>query len=439
VGDCSYTVGKGDTLSRIAVRHGVTEQDLIAANPALKKNPDLLRVGQELHVCTDSGAGSSKKKRSSQKRCGSGGRVVEHEVRSGDTLSKIAKSYGVTEAAIEGRNPAVAKRPDLLRVGQTVEVCVDGAVRKKSKACNFATPLHQHVVVPGEHLGQIAGRYGVRRGDLMRLNPRLKKNPNMLTVGQSLAVCPEISPREREKIAYTVQSGDTFGEIAQRYGLTRRELERYQQGKLADTSSLREGQKLVVWVDGGIVDGFARETDKGTLKSGVQLPPGRHYHVKWSAAAWGTAGTIRSIQSAVAAYQRRMPGGPKIHVGDISKRGGGKFGPHISHQHGRDVDVGYVLTGKHAEETRFRSATKGNLDVARTWTLVKSFIDTNDVTYVFMDYRIQKLLYEYAEKKGVDEDTLDELFQYPRGRGRTHGLIRHWRGHTNHFHVRFRR
>jgi hypothetical protein len=56
-----------------------------------------------------------------------------------------------------------------------------------------------------------------------------------------------------------------------------------------------------------------------------------------------------------------------------------------------------------------------------------------------MDYRIQKLLYEYAEKKGVNEDTLDELFQYPRGRGRTHGLIRHWRGHSNHFHVRFRK
>jgi LysM repeat protein len=434
--ECSYTVGKGDTLSRIAVRHGVTEKELVAANPALKKNPDMLRLGQELNVCPGNAGGS---KGAGSVRCGSGGRVVEHEVRAGDTLSKIAKSYGVTESAIKDRNAKLAKNPDALRVGQTVEVCVAEGLAKKSKACNFETPLYQHVVVPGEHLGQIAGRYGVRRGDLLKLNPRLQDNPNMLTVGQTVSVCPEISPRERERIAYTVQAGDTFGEIAQRYGLTRRELQRYQQGKLADTSSLRDGQKLVVWVDGGIVDGFARETDKGVLRGGVQLPPGRGYHVKWSAAAWGTAGAIRSIQTAVSSYQRKMPGGPKIHVGDISKRGGGKFGPHISHQHGRDVDVGYVLEGESAAETRFRSANANNLDVGRTWTLVKAFIDTNNVTYIFMDYRIQKLLYEYAESKGVNEDVLDELFQYPRGRGRTHGLIRHWRGHTNHFHVRFRK
>ncbi len=439
--DCSYTVGKGDTLSRIAVRHGVTEKQLVDANPALKKNPDMLRVGQELHVCVAAPAAEAtkSKKKKGEARCGSGGHVVEHEVGSGDTLSKIAKSYGVTESAIKGRNPKIAKNPDALQVGQTVQICVESGLAKKSKACNYETPLFHHVVVPGEHLGQIAGRYGVRKRDIVKVNPKLHDDPNKLSVGQKIAVCPEIAPRERTQISYTVEAGDTFGGIASRYGLTPRELERYQQGKLADPSSLRPGQRLVVWVDGGIVEGFAREADKGSLAGGVQLPPGRHYHVKWSAAAWGTAGTIRDIQAAVAAYQRKMPGGPKIHVGDISKRGGGKFGPHLSHQHGRDVDVGYVLKGDLANETRFRSANANNLDVARTWALIKAFVDTDNVTYIFMDYRIQKLLYEYAKSKGVDEDTLDELFQYPRGRGRTHGLIRHWRGHVNHFHVRFRK
>jgi LysM repeat protein len=295
-GDCSYTVGKGDTLSRIAVRHGVTEKDLIAANPALGKNPDMLSLGQVLDVCPDEPEEPKPAKSSgATKKCGTGGHVVEHEVAGGDTLSKIAASYGVTESAIKGRNPAIAKDPDALRVGQTVEVCVADGLAKKSKACNFETPLFRHVVVPGEHLGQVAGRYGVRKADLLKLNARLSKDPNKLTVGQTIAVCPEISPRERTRITYTVQDGDTFGEIAERYGLTRRELERYQQGKLTDASSLRDGQKLVVWVDGGIVEGFARETDKGSLKGGVQLPPGRHYHVKWEAAAWGTAGTIRDI------------------------------------------------------------------------------------------------------------------------------------------------
>ena len=63
---------------------------------------------------------------------------------------------------------------------------------KASKTCGYRTPLHTHVVVPGEHLGEIAGRYGVRRSDLIRLNSSLESNANMLRVGQKIRVCPEI-------------------------------------------------------------------------------------------------------------------------------------------------------------------------------------------------------------------------------------------------------
>ena len=49
--DCTHTVASGQTLGHIANRHGVSQRDLIESNPALKKNPDLLRVGQELDVC----------------------------------------------------------------------------------------------------------------------------------------------------------------------------------------------------------------------------------------------------------------------------------------------------------------------------------------------------------------------------------------------------
>lgn len=447
---CDVTVASGDTLSGIAAKHGVSEKALISGNPALAKNPDLLRVGQELNVCVgDDAAPSSKEKKKKDKKpplgpkCAGGGRIVEHEVGKGDTLGRIASTYGVAENAITRYNKALRDNPNKLRIGQDVKVCVSdggGGSVKKSKACDYLTPIHTHKVVPGEHLGQVAGRYGVRKSDLTKLNAKLRKNPDLLRVGQSIRVCPIIAPREREQITYTVQSGDNLGKIAQRYGLTPSELERYQRGKLKNPNALKENQKLTVWVEGRVVKGFAKiDRDRGKLKAGVQLPPGRHYVVKWEGGAWGTGKTVRTIQSAVASYKRKMPGGPKVHIGDISKRGGGKFRPHLSHQHGRDVDIGYVLKGKYAHEKRFHSANAKNLDVARTWTLIKAFVDSDEVTYIFMDYRVQKLLYEYAKKRGYSEDTLDELFQYPRGRGRTHGLIRHWKGHVNHFHVRFRK
>jgi len=449
---CEIEVSKGDTLSGIAARHGVSEKALIANNSALKKNPDLLRLGQIINVCVDDGGdsakarskkGSPKSKPKRGKPCAGGGNIAKHTVESGDTLGRIARTYGVNESAITRYNKALRADPNKLRVGQEIDVCVTGGsvgAAKKSKACDYITPVHKHTVVPGEHLGQIAGRYGVRKRDLTKLNARLRKNPDLLSVGQTVRVCPVIAPRERTKISYTVQSGDNLGKIAKRYGLTPSELERYQRGKLENPNALREGQKLTVWVDGDVVGGFAQiDRDKGKLKAGIQLPPGKHYVVKWGAGAWGAAKTIRVIQSAIASYKRKKPGGPKVHVGDISKRGGGKFPPHVSHQHGRDVDIGYVLKGKYAHEKRFKSANASNLDVPRTWTLIKAFIDSDEVTYIFMDYRIQKLLYDYAKERGYSEDTLDELFQYPRGRRRTHGLIRHWKGHVNHFHVRFRK
>lgn len=454
--DCTHTVVSGQTLGHIANRHGVSTRDLIETNAALKKDPDLLSVGQQLDVCEakaraakrKAGAGSrdtsakdekapAKKRRRS---CGSGGEIVEHEVVSGDTLGKLTHDYAVTEKDIFRHNAELAKPPHMLRVGQTVEICVDGHRARTSRLCGHRTPIFQHEVVPGENLGQIAGRYGVRRSDLQRWNSRLRKNPDLLSVGQTVQVCPEIAPRERNRITYTVQSGDNLGEIAERYHLTARELERFQRGKLSDPSALRVGQKLAVWVDGGVVSGFGGDRDKGVLSSGIVLPPGKHYTVKWEAGAWGTNETIRAIQTGIAAYKGRMPGGPKVHIGDISRRGGGPFKPHRSHQHGRDVDIGYVLKGDDATEARFRGANEKNLDVARTWRLLMSFIETDDVVYVFVDYKLQKLLYEYArDQRGASEEFLDEIFQYPRGRRRAHGIIRHWKGHVNHFHVRFRK
>jgi murein endopeptidase len=170
----------------------------------------------------------------------------------------------------------------------------------------------------------------------------------------------------------------------------------------------------------------------------VQLPTGKHYVIKSPGNAWGTGETIKQIQTAVSNYRKKFSSSPQIHIGDISKKGGGKLSPHVSHQHGRDVDIGYVLKGEQADETKFITASSKNLDVARTWALIDAFLDTDQIKYIFMDHAVQKLLYEHAQKQGVSEDTLDELFQYPRSKGRGHGIIRHSKGHANHFHVRFR-
>jgi LysM repeat protein len=453
-----HEVKEGQTLSGIAAKHGVSQKSIERANPGLK--PNLIRPGQTLAIClpgddddepkdskpksdtSDDAKPKSKSKTSDGRSCSSSKTGKVHVVGKGDTLSGIAARYDVSTSTITANNKALKKNPNALGIGDEVLICLDSAQAakaKNSKLCGGATPLHTHVVLPGEHLGEIAGRYGVRRKDLLALNSSLANNTNLLSVGQKVRVCPEIAPHEVVELEHTVSSGETLSEIALQYDLTTNELLGYQRGKLDDANDLRVGQTLRVFREGAQLAGFgAVDIDTGVLTAGVQLPTGKHYVVKTPGNAWGTGETIKQIQTAVSNYRKKFSSSPQIHIGDISKKGGGKLSPHVSHQHGRDVDIGYVLKGEQADETKFITASSKNLDVARTWALIDAFLDTDQIKYIFMDHAVQKLLYEHAQKQGVSEDTLDELFQYPRSKGRGHGIIRHSKGHANHFHVRFR-
>ena len=179
--------------------------------------------------------------------------------------------------------------------------------------------------------------------------------------------------------------------------------------------------------------------DRGnTMAEAVQLEDGPGYVVKKPVFAWGTPRTVAAIRQAVRIYSTNVRGGPDVHVGDISKRDGGPFPPHLSHQTGRDVDIGYVLMGPQADVKRFVTTTRHSLDRERTWELLRAMIETDAVGYIFLDYGLQRLLYEYALDDGEDPAYLARVFQYPRGSRAAHGMIRHWRGHGDHFHVRFR-
>ena len=357
-------------------------------------------------------------------------------------------------------SPSSASNPDSHEPGSGEEhgdaplTDADKPTRAPAHAdCDHRVPLWEHVVTEGEHLGGIAGRYGVRQRDLLALNPAIT-DPNLIRIGDQVRVCPEIFPRVRERKEHRVATGETLTAIAGRHGLTVDEVMAMQDGAVTDPNRIHPGDTLVLWVDGGLVEGFRppppkpkKKARKGGRKAkskrrgakvGVQLEGDDRIHIKRPRLAFGTAKTIRLLEDVVTQYRGQFGRAPKVLIGDISKKGGGKIEPHLSHRTGRDVDVGYVLKGADARRTRFSGVTTDNLDVARTWALVKAFLDTHEVRYIFMDYTLQKVLYEYAEEHGTSADVLDELFQYPRGRGRNHGIVRHWRRHRNHFHVRFR-
>ncbi len=152
---------------------------------------------------------------------------------------------------------------------------------------------------------------------------------------------------------------------------------------------------------------------------------------------YGTIEMIDAIKQAGVDVHNEHPNSPKLAVGDLSKKAGGPFPPHLSHQSGRDADIGYYLRSGHSER-RMKLASRHTIDVPRTWTFISSMVADGKVQYLFVDYNLQRQLYLYAKSvKKVPAETLKKLFSYPRHRKAKVGVIRHLKGHRDHMHVRF--
>jgi predicted chitinase/LysM repeat protein len=101
-----YIVQAGDTLSSIARRFDMTLSEIMALNNI--SNPDLIQIGQELLVY-DNGSGE-----------GDSTPTTTYIVQSGDSLSSIARRFGMTLSEIISLNDI--SDPDLLQVGQVLIV-----------------------------------------------------------------------------------------------------------------------------------------------------------------------------------------------------------------------------------------------------------------------------------------------------------------------------
>ncbi len=173
-------------------------------------------------------------------------------------------------------------------------------------------------------------------------------------------------------------------------------------------------------------------TNAGALFNAVPMPKGAQWKIVNPPQTWATAETVAALVRAIGRVNETFRDTLRIHIGDISERSGGHIAPHLSHQSGRDVDMGYYYTTPLAWYTHARAS---NLDLPRTWALVKAFVIETDVERIFIDRSIQKLLKAYALTAGEDPTWLDRVFGGPLSRERP--LIAHSPGHASHLHARF--
>jgi len=118
-GGSEYVVVKGDSLAKIAKKNGVTLKALQAANPGVV--PTKLKVGQKLVI--PAGGKPAVAGSAAAAPVNSTGAVADagqsYTVKSGDTLTKIAKKNGTTVKAIEAANGLSTTK---IKVGQKLKL-----------------------------------------------------------------------------------------------------------------------------------------------------------------------------------------------------------------------------------------------------------------------------------------------------------------------------
>lgn len=176
----THTVRRGDTLSGIARREGVSLGELLAANH-LSRDATIY-VGQEIRIP----AGSRPEAAEPAARTED---MHTYTVVAGDNLTRIANRHGVTVAEIRRLNNLSS---DTIRVGQTLllpQVAGEPARREAARAPSPApTPAEgqAYTVRAGDTPITIARRFGVEVDELMRVNNI--SDPRRLFVGRELVI-----------------------------------------------------------------------------------------------------------------------------------------------------------------------------------------------------------------------------------------------------------
>ncbi len=179
--------------------------------------------------------------------------------------------------------------------------------------------------------------------------------------------------------------------------------------------------------------------NRGRLQHGLPLPEGPSWRLRPNRRrTYGTHKTISTLVQAFQAYGERYPDAPPVRVGEIARRRGGRASPHASHRTGRDVDLGYIGTEEDDGEVRWKRMGESTLDAEKSWFLIHEMIKSGNVDTIFISSRLQKFLYREAKAQGLPEEELRRIFQHPRHEDSPSAIIKHWRGHVNHMHVRFR-
>jgi membrane-bound lytic murein transglycosylase D len=159
------------------------------------------------------------------KRFGQQRRDRHYRVHRGDTLSKIARRFGVRESELVSLNGLRSKHK--IRVGQLLRLPLGDEPAARTRIAREERPSDgRYKVRRGDSLSAIASRFGVSQSELTQLNGL--RNRNTLHVGQVLKIPgPGVASAPKPTgpaFDYRVRRGDNLSKIAKAHGVSVRDI-----------------------------------------------------------------------------------------------------------------------------------------------------------------------------------------------------------------------
>jgi murein DD-endopeptidase MepM/ murein hydrolase activator NlpD len=144
-----------------------------------------------------------------------------YKVKKGDTLQSIAEKFGVDVQELKSFNNLKSEK---VKEGQEIKIPAKGTAKKQKKETQeYGT----YVVQKSAKLEHVAKKLGVFQRELEELNPELKGK--WLTKGTVVKVPKQEQKKEKREESYTVykiKKGGRLEHVAERLGVPKEELER---------------------------------------------------------------------------------------------------------------------------------------------------------------------------------------------------------------------
>lgn len=241
-----HKIRRGETLGLIAAKYGVSVNQLRDWNNI---SGNKIMAGKNLRIYSE---GSSNYSSNNENvNTVTKNNLYKYKVKRGDNLGEIAEKFGVSTLQIKKWNNLSSSK---IIAGKTLKIY--NSTTSSSYGDNTTkntSNVNYYKIKPGDSIGQIAEKFGVKISDIQRWN---NISGNKILSGSTLKIYSDANvndiPKENKKSikdsksnnqTYTVRKGDSLFSIAQRNNTT---VARIKSLNNLKSNNIQAGQKLLL-------------------------------------------------------------------------------------------------------------------------------------------------------------------------------------------------